>query len=370
MSPICEGSGLHVLCTAPLKVNYLTEFTALKASVSELSLDGTITEPREFYDAIFISFEAHLALKSTKGAIPALYDVVAELVETRKAGWVHLCAAGLDVPFFFRVMRACHTTGTRLTHSPGVSGEAISEYVLAHMLSVCRELPEHARNQAERKWMVLPQRSLRGQTLSVIGAGGIGMETARLAKAFGMRVLGMRRNASPQEHFDEMLQAPEALPRLLAEADFLLVSCPLTPATRGLIGSAELKLLKPTCWLMNVSRGQLIDEAALIEALQNGNGPAGAVIDTPSQEPLPSESPLWTLPNVVLTPHDSFRTNHSATDNHRYFLNNLGRYARGEDLLGIVDQEKMEPALSDEKLKTAISLSPKGGYPQMIAKKS
>lgn len=355
VTPSCELSGPQVLCTAPLKANYSTEFTALKASVSELGLDGTIAEPRDFYDAIFISFEAHFTLRATKGkeAIAALYDVVAELVETRKVGWVHLCAAGLDVPFFFNVMRACHTTGTRLTHSPGVSGEAISEYVLAHMLSVCRRLPEHSRNQAECKWVGLPQRSLRGQTLSVIGAGGIGSETARLAKAFGMRVLGMRRNAGPQDHFDEMLQAPEALPRLLAEADFLLLSVPLTPANAGLIGSAELKLLKPSCWLMNVSRGQLIDEAALIKALQSDDGPAGAVIDTPSQEPLSPESPLWTLPNIILTPHDSFRTDHSATDNHRYFLSNLGRYARGEDLQGIVDQEKMEPAL--KKLKTAQS---------------
>merc|ERR1712196_70506 len=118
-----------------------------------------------------------------------------------------------------------------------------------------------------------------------------------------MRVLGMRRHAGSHEHFDEMLEAPEALPRLLAEADFLLLSCPLTPETTGLIGSAELKLLKPSCWLMNVSRGPLIDEAALIEALQSNDGPAGAVIDTPSKEPLPPESPLWTLPNVILTPH-------------------------------------------------------------------
>ncbi len=209
------------------------------------------------------------------------------------------------------------------------------------MLASARRLPEAIRAQDARRWICgelagLP--SLRGRTLAIVGLGAIGRELARIAAGLGMIVIGTRREA------DDPLPAgvaeafgPDALPGVLARADFVVLAAPLTGGTRGIIGAAELRQMKPTAWLVNVARGRLIDEAALIEALTRGQI-AGAALDVVEHEPLDPSSPLWGLPNVLITPHAAgFREDYweEAT---RLFAGNLERYLRGEEMTNIVDK--------------------------------
>jgi phosphoglycerate dehydrogenase-like enzyme len=215
----------------------------------------------------------------------------------------------------------------------------MGEYVLAHMLSINRRLPEHAENQRRKVYKPLMQKELTGCTVAIVGAGGIGAEVARLCKAFGMRVVGTRRRAAPAPNFDAMMPADAGLEAVV------VVALPHTPATRRCVGASVLAAMKPDAWLVNVSRGGVVDDAALFAALKDDAGIAGAVLDVFSTEPLPSESELWDLPNVVITPHDSYKTTRAAVDNHRYWIDNVARVARGEALLGAVAAEFLKPAV-------------------------
>ena len=341
---------LRLLATAPLRDNYGDDWKALNAEVWTLNLDGTIAgdDGSTVFDGAFISAEA-FALFFTPGkgkpALCALYDAVGALVAAGRVKWAHLCASGLDVPIFFSVMRACVERDAKITHCPGVYGRPMGEYVLAHMLSINRRLPEHAENQRRKVYKPLMQKELTGCTVAIVGAGGIGAEVARLCKAFGMRVVGTRRRAAPAPNFDAMMPADAGLEAVVDGADFVVVALPHTPATRRCVGASVLAAMKPDAWLVNVSRGGVVDDAALFAALKDDAGIAGAVLDVFSTEPLPSESELWDLPNVVITPHDSYKTTRAAVDNHRYWIDNVARVARGEALLGAVAAEFLKPAV-------------------------
>ncbi len=157
------------------------------------------------------------------------------------------------------------------------------------------------------------------------------------AKAFGMRTLGLRRHAAPVAGVDEVLMGSAGLARLLAESDFVVLAAALTGETRALIGAAQFTQMKPTAWLINIARGGLVDEPALVAALQGGQI-AGACLDVFAQEPLPPDSPLWDLPNVHLAPHNSSGGGPNLSARQKaIFLDNLGRFARGEVLMNVVD---------------------------------
>lgn len=336
---------LRILATAPLRDGYVSEWSGL-AEVTTLNLDGTFDdEASTVFDGAFIGSEAFpLGL----AGLTHLYGVLTELVLAKRVRWVHLCASGIDGSFFHTVMRAAHTAGAKLTHCPGVYAKPIGQYCLAHMLAIAREVREHAAQQAEQRYASRIQRDVRRMTVGIVGAGGIGEEVARLAKAFGMRVLGFRRSlpSPPPANFDALLTAPEGLHELLSTSDFVIISLPLTPATRGMIGKAQLALMRPSSWLINISRGAVVDEEALAAALAlEGASPAGAVLDVFAKEPLSPDSPLWSLANCIVTPHDSWRTDEAIRDNHMYFLDNCVRLAAGEQLKGLVPAELLQPAL-------------------------
>ena len=250
---------LRLLATAPLRDNYGDDWKALNAEVWTLNLDGTIAgdDGSTVFDGAFISAEA-FALFFTPGkgkpALCALYDAVGALVAAGRVKWAHLCASGLDVPIFFSVMRACVERDAKITHCPGVYGRPMGEYVLAHMLSINRRLPEHAENQRRKVYKPLMQKELTGCTVAIVGAGGIGAEVARLCKAFGMRVVGTRRRAAPAPNFDAMMPADAGLEAVVDGADFVVVALPHTPATRRCVGASVLAAMKPDAWLVNVSR--------------------------------------------------------------------------------------------------------------------
>ncbi len=245
--------------------------------------------------------------------------------------WMHLPNAGMDHPVFGRLREQ----GVRLTTSSGAAAEPIAQTAIGGLLALARGLPRWWAAQRRHEWAPhhgAPRpRDLRGQTLVVVGVGAIGNHVARLARALGLHVIGVRRGPrTPDDHVDEM-HPPSALPDLLPRADWLVVACPLTEATRGVIDAAALGRLPAGAHVINVARGQIINEPALIAELRSGRL-AGAYLDVFAAEPLPADSPLWDLPNVILSPHDSAASAGNAARVTEIFLRNLEHWGRGEPL--------------------------------------
>lgn len=245
--------------------------------------------------------------------------------------WLQVFNAGVDHPVFQRFVEK----GIRLTTAAGSSAEPIAQTAFAGLLMLARGFPHWLDAQARRAWEPTPlahvPADLRGQTLVVFGLGAIGSELARLARAFGLRVIGVRRTpAAGDEPVDEM-HPPERLRDLLPRADWLALTCALNDETRGAIDGKALALLPSGARVLNVSRGGVVDEPALIAALREGRL-AGAYLDVFAEEPLPRESPFWTLPNVIVTPHNSAVSRGNERRAAEIFLRNLVRYGRGEPL--------------------------------------
>ena len=227
-----------------------------------------------------------------------------------------------------------------LTNAAPIHAVPMAETVLALILAATKRLPEHARDQQRRTWRRLPKRELRGSTVGIVGLGRIGSEVGRLCAAFGARVLGVRRSppAEPPPGVERVFGL-DALDTLLGESDYLALTLALNPTSRGLIGARELALLKDDAVLVNVARCDVLDEAALIAGLRIGR-PAFACLDTFQTEPLPPDSPLYDLPNVLITPHNSASSPHMEERVIALFLDNLGRLVRGEPLLNVVDKQR------------------------------
>ena len=247
--------------------------------------------------------------------------------------WLQVFNAGIDHRFFRDVMER----GVRLSTAAGTSAEPIAHTAIAALLWLARGFPHWLDAQRRRAWETLPRervpRDLSGQVLLVVGLGGIGGEVARLGKALGLYAIGVRRSPPrPDDPVDE-LHTPARLPELLPRADWLVLACPLTEETRGLVDAEALARLPRGAHVLNVGRGGVVDEAALAEALRKGHL-AGAYLDVFEIEPLPAASPLWSLPNVLLTPHNSAASRGNERRQLDRFLENLVRWGHGEPLLG------------------------------------
>jgi phosphoglycerate dehydrogenase-like enzyme len=227
-----------------------------------------------------------------------------------------------------------------LTNGATLHTVPMAETVMALMLAAARRLPEHVVDQQARQWRRLPKRELRGSTVGIVGMGRIGTEVARLCAAFGARVIGLRRtsSATPPPGVARMY-GPDGLRPLLAESEYVVLTLSLNPTSRGLLGADEIAAMQPTAILINVARGDVIDEPALIAALRDGRL-AYACLDTFQQEPLPADSPLYDLPNVLITPHNSASSPHMEERVIELFLENLGRLVRGEALMNVVDKRR------------------------------
>jgi phosphoglycerate dehydrogenase-like enzyme len=231
-----------------------------------------------------------------------------------------------------------------LTTAAGIHATPISEYVLGSMLMFARRFPEMLRLQEQHnwaygsRWNALRGTELYGKTLGIIGLGGIGRRIAQLGRGFGMRVLGLSRSASEGTNDPDVdtLYPPSGLRDLLGLSDYVVLAVPLTAETERLIGEHELLAMRPTAYLVNISRGRVVDEQALIRAL-TGGWIAGAGLDVTVEEPLSPDSPLWDMPNVILTPHMSGLTDQYSTRLTEIFAENLRRYRAGKPLLHVVD---------------------------------
>jgi phosphoglycerate dehydrogenase-like enzyme len=228
--------------------------------------------------------------------------------------------------------------GIRLASARGVNARAVAEHAMALILALSRRLPEARDNQAKRVWRGMigdpagREDELGGKTLLVVGLGDIGGRLARLAKAFDMHVIGLRRDVAAGSGAADAVRGMDELRSLLAEADFVVLTCPLTKETENLIDAQAFARMKPSAHLVNVARGRVVDEAALVEAL-GARRIAGAGIDVTAEEPLSPNSPLWAIPQVLITPHTAGETRRYEDNVIEILRDNLGRIWRGEPQL-------------------------------------
>ena len=264
-----------------------------------------------------------------------------EFVPATRLRWIHSSAVGVGGLLIPEVV----ASDVVVSCSRGVHSEAIAEHALALALALRRNLPLAVRRQDERQWAQAEISGKRVATLGgthmlVVGLGTIGARVARFAAGMGMRVTGIRRRLDePPPPGVSSVLPPEQLRSALAEADVVVLALPRTEETRAFIGQAELDAMKPTAILINIARGRLVDEPALIRALESGRL-AGAGLDAFQQEPLPSDSPLWRLPNVLLTPHTAAFAGDYWPPVVDLFLENVARFKRGETIINVVDKER------------------------------
>ena len=228
--------------------------------------------------------------------------------------------------------------GIRLASAQGANERAVAEHALALMLALARKLPMARDNQAARRWRglisAIDQREdeLGGKTLVIVGMGRIGSRLARLARACDMRVIGVKRDASRGADAAELVVPTSGLLGALSEADYVALTCPLTDETRGLIDARAFAALRPHACLINVARGAVVDEAALVQALQQGRL-AAAAVDCVQEEPLPQSSPLWIVDNLLITPHSAGETRRYEDNVIDLLLENLERWWSGDPTL-------------------------------------
>jgi len=264
------------------------------------------------------------------------WNVPREAIQrSRQLRWIHSTAAGVDQLLFPEVLER----DIRVTTSSGIH-QPLVEHVFAMLLAFTRRLHIAVRNQQERRWdrARVVGGEVRGMTMGVLGLGSIGTEVAEKAAVFGMRVIGTKRTPSPVPHVDRVYP-PEALPDVLAQSDVIVVALPLTEETRGLLGASEFRMMKPEAIVINIGRGRIIREAALVRALQE-RWIGGACLDVFEREPLPADSPLWAMENVILTPHVSGGWPGYLDAAVPLFCENLARYLRGAPLLNLVDRSR------------------------------
>jgi phosphoglycerate dehydrogenase-like enzyme len=285
-----------------------------------VAVPGDDLGPAADADAAFGGFSAE-RLRAVLAGVP-------------KLRWVHTFSAGVDrhVPEMARYDRVL------LTNNTGAYDVPISEHVIAMIFAAAKRVPEHLAAQARHEWQrEMPHAEVRGATLVILGMGSIGSELARLAGAVGMRVIGVRRDASRPAPGAERIVPPARFVEVAREADYLAVTAALTPQTRGMVSAEVLRALKPTAWVINIARGPIVDEAALATALQEKRI-GGAALDVFETEPLPAESPLWSLDNAILTPHVSNSSPRVRERSLALVAENVRRFKAGEPLLNVVDR--------------------------------
>lgn len=272
-----------------------------------------------------------------------------------KLRWIQFHWAGIDHAIDAPILKRPGVMATTLS---GAAASQVSEYILMMLLGLGHHFPEllEAQKRVEwpkDRWERFSPRELRGSTVGLVGYGSIARQTARLLHPFGAKVLAIKKDArqpqdpgfsfqglgDPEGDYFHLLYPPEALHSMLRECDFVVIATPLTPATRNLINAPTLEAMKPSAYLVDISRGGIVDHQALIEALREEKL-AGAALDVYPQEPLPADSPLWQLPNVVLSPHISGNTPFYDQRAFEVFAENLRRYCTGQPLLNLVDLKK------------------------------
>jgi phosphoglycerate dehydrogenase-like enzyme len=255
--------------------------------------------------------------------------------------WVQSPAAGVGSLMFPELL----SSPVVITSARGIRARAIAEHVLGVTIALARQLPSAIRAQIAHRWAqeelegaAVDVRTLQGQRMGIVGLGAIGLELVKIAAPFGFRVSAIRRRAGePRPEGVESVWPPDRLPDLLAQSDVVVLAAPHTPETKRLIGKRELDRIKRGALLVNIARGKLVDDDAVIDALRDGRL-GGAALDVFSEEPLDPASPYWDLPNVIITPHTSGAMKDYWTPLVALFADNLRRFEKGEPLRNVVDK--------------------------------
>lgn len=328
---------INVLVTSPIGETCLREIASISPKVKVTDVSDLFRAERggdlgakEKLDGLLA--EAEILYGGVLGRLPQ--SIIARAPRLK---WMQIMSAGVERYLITEIVQS----PVILTNVSGIHATPISEFVLSFMLMFVKQAHVCFQFKQERRWERVVPTVLRGKTVGIIGLGSIGREVARLAKAFGMRVLATRRSAREGErarYVDIMLPLAQ-LHRLLAESDFVVLALPLTHESNKLIGERELKSMKPTAYLINIARGGVVDEEALIRALE-AHQIAGAGLDVFATEPLPADSKIWGLPNVIFSPHIAGGMEDYAARSTEVFIENLKRYLDGKRLLHVVDKQK------------------------------
>jgi phosphoglycerate dehydrogenase-like enzyme len=305
------------------------------ARVVNLSVEGLADGPVDDVEVLLRGFLSSDAFDRLLARAPEL-------------GWVHSATSGVERA----LTPAALARDVVVTNARGVFSRPIAEHVLLMILAISRRLPQLLELQHERTWQPLEGRELRDLTIGIVGYGSLGRAVASLATAFGSRVIALRRNpasgepsgtddldeeAFPVQPRLDAVFGPDALHAFLGQADIVVLAAPLTPETDGLIDEAAIAAMRRDAWLVNVARGRLVDDHALIRALVEDRL-GGVALDTFREEPLPPSSPLWELPNVIVTPHTSWSSGRVLDRSIDLFCDNLRRFRAGEPLRNVVDR--------------------------------
>ena len=308
------------------KVVVWGRFQGVADELPKLLTDDDVVVPKELAQ-LDQAHDAEVGVGTNQGE-----RVQALLRAAPKLRWYHSIGAGVENLVGIREL---HERRITLTNNSGPYDIPIAEHVLATIFAAAKRLHVYRDQQRRSEWLSHPQQEIRDATVVVFGVGSIGAEVARLASGVGMNVIGVRRRQGSVPGVSRIVP-PERLADVAAEADYLVLAAPLTKQTRGAVSRDVIARMKPTAWIVNIARGGMLDEDALAEALAAGRL-GGAALDALTAEPLPKESPLWTLENVIITPHSSNSSPRIRERSIALFRENLRRYKAQEPLLNVVD---------------------------------
>ena len=307
-----------------------------------IALEDAVAAQRTDGDVAFISRE--VTGTSTKHEIhPALQQVYTLLRQSPALQWVHIHSAGADRQIYLDLL----AKGVQVTTSSGANAQVVATVALAGMLALARRFPLLWAEQQARQWIPMMgdrmPRDLPGQTATIVGWGPIGQKLGSLLQALGMNVVAVRQQAQAKPPNASAPSAPCSVEmvtfddwqKVLPKTDWLVLACPLTPKTRQLVNAQALALLPKGAHLVNVARGEVVDEPALIAALQSGQL-GGAFLDVFAHEPLPQDSPLWAMPQVMVTPHAAGHSDGNEQRVAQMFLDNLSHWVKGQPLRNAV----------------------------------
>ena len=321
-------SGLHVLVTLGLTLPELDP--ADRSRIAEAAgPDSKITVVQDWHDAVDVAADVDVIFGMLP---PKLFAATTEL------RWVHAIASGVDM-FMYREFRDSDVV---LTGEKGLVGGHLADHAFGLLLALTRRIGQAIRLGTEawaaREEMRVVELELEGLVMGIVGFGGTGRAIARRAAAFGMPCLAVDEHEVPGSAEVDAVWPTSRLPELLGQSDVVAVCCPLTKATTNLFDRRSFGQMRPTAFLVNVTRGEIVDNDALVTALHEGSL-AGAALDVVADEPLAADHPLWSFGNVVMTPHTAGASQHRARRNIDRFCDNLERLRNGDQLIGVVDKQ-------------------------------
>ena len=327
---------INVLITRAISDECLQQITSVSPKIKLTDASDLFSDEQSGDSAAKEKLDALLAESEVLYGLRFPRNVIAR---APKLKWVQVMSAGVERFLDTDMVES----PVILTNASGIHAIPIGEFVLNLMLMFAKQIPLYFQLKQEKQWKRLPPSPLsvlHSNTVGIVGLGDIGQEVGRLAKAFGMRVLAVD-VAKPAgwDKYADIMFPPAQLRQLLLESDFVVLAVPLTPETSKLISEEELRTMKSSAYLINIARGGIVDEEALIRALDE-HWIAGAGLDVFATEPLPTDSRLWELPNVILSPHISGRQEDNALRATEVFSENLRRYLNGKKLLIVVNKKK------------------------------